>query len=193
MAERWSSLQGRWKEPTTVHLPVSMKPLSMTHSCTEALEEYFPIARYMWGRIIATWLSPWHYWKWITLQRKENDIRARFYPTCIRESANLICPGGNHLSESKWCHVVNAWNTRDPPRATLAKTTTMWKQAHTLRHVVAMPTPTYLLSDSLGKYGKQEDGSNGWHQVTQDWLHEFKQLFTAFHFNHRDPDDGSSK
>lgn len=115
MAERWSSLQGRWKEPTTVHLPVSMKPLSMTHSCTEVLEEYFPIARNMWGRIIATWLSPWHYWKWITLQRKENDIRARFYPTCIRESANLICPGGNHLSESKWCHVVNAWNTRDPP------------------------------------------------------------------------------
>lgn len=57
---------------------------------------------------------------------------------------------------------------------------------------MAVPTPTYLLSDSPAKHGKQEDGSNGWHQGTQNCLHTYKQMFTVCRFNHRDPEDGDS-
>ena len=59
--------------------------------------------------------------------------------------------------------------------------------------VAAMPTPTYLLRDSLAKHGKQEDGSDGRHHVTHNRVHVVKQLFTVCRLNNVDPDGGENK
>lgn len=62
------------------------------------------------------------------LHSKGRKTNQSLYPTCIRGSPEQTCPGGNHLSESKWCNIMNTWSRKNPARAILARTAMMWRQ-----------------------------------------------------------------
>lgn len=62
------------------------------------------------------------------IPKEGKQTRACLYPTCIRGSPEQTCPGGNHLSESKWCNIMNTWSRKNPARAILARTAMMWRQ-----------------------------------------------------------------
>lgn len=122
--KRWSSLQGSCPR---LYIPLWVKKsLSMTGtSMYRGDRRTFFYSQIFMREDHAHFASSMAWFKVDYIPKEGKQIRACLYPTCIRGSMDQICPGGNHLSESKWCNIVNPWSRKDPPRAILAKATTM--------------------------------------------------------------------